>query len=162
VHIPNVCLQGCWLAMTVHHDFAQCMHTPVRVRGSSAWVASSQGVWKQGREHGSLHKDMQSSRDNARGNRLSPGEIWTILADPSQTQIVSKTADATHCYHTITPGLDVCTQCGDVVGDAGIGCGQPEGSMPQSKRPRCVQIPRLGLEPCSHGGPCAKPYLTAL
>ena len=46
----------------------------------------SQGVWFQGRGHGSLHKDMESSRDNARGNRLSPGEIWTILAAPSQTQ----------------------------------------------------------------------------
>ena len=46
----------------------------------------SQGVWEQGRGHRSHHKDMESSRDNARGDRLSPGEIWTILADPSQTK----------------------------------------------------------------------------
>ena len=49
-----------------------------------AWVAAGQGVWFQGRGHESLHNDMESSRDNARENRPSPGEIWTILADPSQ------------------------------------------------------------------------------
>ena len=60
-------------------------HEPLRVRGCSpAWVAASQGVWFQGTGHGSLHKDMESSPDNARGNRPSPGEIWTIPADLSQ------------------------------------------------------------------------------
>ena len=49
-----------------------------------AWVAASQGVWFQGRGHGSLHKDMESSRDNARGFGPSPGEIRTIPADLSQ------------------------------------------------------------------------------
>ena len=60
-------------------------HEPLRVRGCSpAWVAAGQGVWFEGRGHGSLHKDMESSRDNARGNRPSPGEIREILADLSQ------------------------------------------------------------------------------
>ena len=60
-------------------------HEPLRVRGCSpAWAAASQGVWFQGRGHGSLHKDMESSRDNARGNRPSPGEIRKILAHLSQ------------------------------------------------------------------------------
>ena len=49
-----------------------------------AWVAASQGGWFQGRGHGSLQKDMESSRDNARGNRPSPGEIRKILAHLSQ------------------------------------------------------------------------------
>ena len=60
-------------------------HEPLRVRGCSpAWVAASQGVLFQGRGHGSLHKDRESSPDNARGNRPSPGEIRKILADLSQ------------------------------------------------------------------------------
>ena len=72
-------------------------HEPLRVRGCSpAWVAASQGVWFQGRGHGSLHKDMESSRDNARGIGPSPGEIRTIPADPSQL----KTCHG-HFHHTI-------------------------------------------------------------
>ena len=60
----------------VHPSFkiTPVRHEPLRVRGCPpAWVAASQGVWFQGRGHGSLHKDMESSRDNARGNILSPG-----------------------------------------------------------------------------------------